>query len=97
MAKPREGLPGNSGHMHISLVDKEGKNLFARQSEDKDAKWADMRYLSDMGRHDVALEVMPGDPPALVGGHHMPDVLIGQDLLRTRRVWFSYSTNRLYL
>jgi glutamine synthetase len=54
MAKPREGLPGNSGHMHISLVDKEGKNLFARQSEDKDAKWADMRYLSDMGRHFLA-------------------------------------------
>jgi predicted aspartyl protease len=47
--------------------------------------------------HDVALGVMPGDPPALVGGHHMPDVLIGQDLLRTRRVWFSYSTSRLYL
>lgn len=46
--------------------------------------------------HDVALEVMPGDPPALVGGRHMPDVLIGQDLLRTRHVWFSYSTNRLY-
>jgi hypothetical protein len=47
--------------------------------------------------HDVALEVMPGDPPALAGGHHMLDVLIGQDLLRTRRVWFSYTTNRLYL
>jgi predicted aspartyl protease len=47
--------------------------------------------------HDVALAVVPGDPPALVGGDHMPDVLIGQDLLRTRRVWFSYTTSRLYL
>jgi glutamine synthetase len=54
MAKPREGLPGNSGHMHISLVDEDGKNLFARESEDKDAKWSDMRYLSDMGRHFLA-------------------------------------------
>ena len=25
MAKPREGLPGNSGHMHVSIVDKDNK------------------------------------------------------------------------
>jgi glutamine synthetase len=51
MAKPREGLPGNSGHMHISLVDaKTGKNIFARDSPDEDAEWPDLKYLSDKGR-----------------------------------------------
>ncbi|KAF2745810.1 glutamine synthetase/guanido kinase [Sporormia fimetaria CBS 119925] len=54
MAKPREGLPGNSGHMHVSIVDKQGKNLFARETEDKDAQWNDIRYLSDLGRHFLA-------------------------------------------
>ncbi|OCL08817.1 glutamine synthetase/guanido kinase [Glonium stellatum] len=54
MAKPREGLPGNSGHMHVSLVDKSGKNLFHREEEDKEHEWQDLRYLSDMGRHFLA-------------------------------------------
>lgn len=54
MAKPRQGLPGNSGHMHISLVDKSGKNLFARESEDKDAKYSDIRFMSDIGRQFLA-------------------------------------------
>jgi glutamine synthetase len=65
MAKPRQGLPGNSGHMHVSLVDNAGNNLFYRGSEDKDAKWADMRYLSDDGRHFLAgvLEGLPDVMP----------------------------------
>jgi len=54
MAKPREGLPGNSGHMHISLVDESGKNVFYRGSEDKNAKWADLRFVSDLGRYFLA-------------------------------------------
>ncbi|KAF2810322.1 glutamine synthetase/guanido kinase [Mytilinidion resinicola] len=54
MAKPRAGLPGNSGHMHVSIVDKEGKNLFFREKEDTENKWQDLRYLSDMGRHFLA-------------------------------------------
>lgn len=54
MAKPREGLPGNSGHMHVSLVDKSGKNLFYREEEDKEHEWQDLRHLSDMGRHFLA-------------------------------------------
>ncbi|KPM38038.1 hypothetical protein AK830_g8530 [Neonectria ditissima] len=32
MAKPKEGLPGNSGHIHVSLTDLEGKNMFARET-----------------------------------------------------------------
>lgn len=54
MAKPREGLPGNSGHMHVSVVDESGKNLFYRETEDKNAKWQDLRWLSDLGRHFLA-------------------------------------------
>jgi len=54
MAKPRHGLPGNSGHMHVSVVDNAGKNLFYRETEDKDHKWQDLRHLSDMGRHFLA-------------------------------------------
>ena len=52
MAKPHAGLPGTSGHIHISLVDsKTGENLFARNEEDQDAEWKDIRHLSDLGRH----------------------------------------------
>ncbi|KAI4092433.1 MAG: hypothetical protein LQ344_003499 [Seirophora lacunosa] len=54
MAKPREGLPGNSGHMHVSIVDKSGKNMFARGSEDTNAKYKDLAFLSAMGRHFLA-------------------------------------------
>lgn len=50
MAKPIEGLPGNSGHIHISLTDLEGKNLLARDQKDEGAQWPDLEYLSDQGR-----------------------------------------------
>jgi glutamine synthetase len=52
MAKPHPGLPGTSGHIHISLVDpKTGDNLFARSEEDLAAEWPDIRFLSDVGRN----------------------------------------------
>jgi len=52
MAKPHPGLPGTSGHIHISLVDPQtGDNLFARVQEDKAAEWPDVRFLSDLGRN----------------------------------------------
>jgi len=54
MAKPREGLPGNSGHMHVSIVDKSGKNLFYRGSKDANPEYPDLAHLSDMGRHFLA-------------------------------------------
>lgn len=67
MAKPRHGLPGNSGHMHISLVDKDGKNLLARDEVDKNAPWDDVAGLSDLGRHFLAgiLEGLPDVMPLL--------------------------------
>ncbi|KYK58002.1 glutamine synthetase [Drechmeria coniospora] len=54
MAKPKQGLPGNSGHMHISLVDGDGKNLLARDTLDDGAEWRDVAGLSDLGRHFLA-------------------------------------------
>ncbi|EXF72923.1 glutamine synthetase [Colletotrichum fioriniae PJ7] len=61
MAKPKQGLPGNSGHMHVSIVDKDGKNLFARETKDENAPYPDVANLSDLGRHFLAglLEGLP--------------------------------------
>ncbi|KAI9163987.1 Type-1 glutamine synthetase [Paramyrothecium foliicola] len=67
MAKPRHGLPGNSGHMHISLVDKDGKNLLARETADDNPPYPDVAGLSDLGRHFLAgiLEGLPDVMPLL--------------------------------
>ncbi|AEO64888.1 uncharacterized protein THITE_2111259 [Thermothielavioides terrestris NRRL 8126] len=55
MAKPRQGLPGNSGHMHVSLVDaSSGNNLLYRGEPDPDPPYPDVAYLSDLGRHFLA-------------------------------------------
>ena len=65
MAKPREGLPGNSGHMHVSIVDKSGKNLMSREKRDPNPPYPDLAHLSDMGRHFLAgvLEGLPDVMP----------------------------------
>lgn len=67
MAKPRYGLPGNSGHTHVSVVDKDGKNLFYREVKDENAKYSDIAHLSDLGRHFLAgiLEGLPDIMPML--------------------------------
>ncbi|THX07500.1 glutamine synthetase/guanido kinase [Aureobasidium pullulans] len=55
MAKPRQNLPGNSGHMHVSLCDPEtNQNLFARSEPDPNAPYEDIKHLSDLGRHFLA-------------------------------------------
>lgn len=54
MAKPRQGLPGNSGHMHVSLADSTGKNLFFREKPDPSPPYPDLTHLSDLGRHFLA-------------------------------------------
>jgi len=65
MAKPKHGLPGNSGHMHISLVNSEGKNLLARDEPDPNPPYPDIAHLSDLGRHFLAgiLEGLPDVMP----------------------------------
>ncbi|KAF2753348.1 glutamine synthetase/guanido kinase [Pseudovirgaria hyperparasitica] len=68
MAKPREGLPGNSGHMHVSVIDKRnGDNLFIRSEPDPNPPYPDLKHLSDLGRHFLAglLEGLPDIMPLL--------------------------------
>ncbi|PGG97937.1 hypothetical protein AJ80_09613 [Polytolypa hystricis UAMH7299] len=54
MAKPREGLPGNSGHMHVSIVSDDGTNLFCRDTPDPSPPYPDLTHLSDLGRYFLA-------------------------------------------
>ncbi|KAH6855399.1 hypothetical protein B0I37DRAFT_55509 [Chaetomium sp. MPI-CAGE-AT-0009] len=65
MAKPKQGLPGNSGHMHVSLVDGDGNNLFYRGETDRNPPYPDVADLSDLGRHFLAgiLEGLPDVMP----------------------------------
>ena len=65
MAKPRQGLPGNSGHMHVSVTDKSGKNMFYRGERDARPPYPDLAYVSDMGRHFLAgiLDGLPNIMP----------------------------------
>lgn len=67
MAKPVAGLPGNSGHVHVSLVDLEGTNAFVRDEPDPDPAWSDVAYLSDKGRQFLAgvLDALPDIMPLL--------------------------------
>lgn len=67
MAKPRHGLPGNSGHMHVSLVDSDKNNLFARKERDPSPPYPDLAHVSDMGRHFLAglLDGLPDVMPIL--------------------------------
>ncbi|OXG23341.1 glutamine synthetase [Cryptococcus neoformans Tu401-1] len=71
MAKPWGDLPGCSGHIHVSLQDKNGKNIFAVSDEEaanggrKDAAFEDAKYLSQEGEWFLAglLEGMPDVVP----------------------------------
>jgi predicted aspartyl protease len=45
----------------------------------------------------VPVLVLTKEPPALGGGRRFSDGLIGQDLLRDRRVWLSIATDRLFM
>ncbi|KAH8722626.1 putative glutamine synthetase [Phaeosphaeriaceae sp. PMI808] len=67
MAKPIQGLPGNSGHIHISLCDRDGKNVFARETKDESAAWRDLADLSNIGRFFLAgvLDALPDLMPLL--------------------------------
>ncbi|KAF2458356.1 glutamine synthetase-like protein [Lineolata rhizophorae] len=69
MAKPRQGLPGNSGHMHISLKSASSPtNLFYRSSgEDPSPPYPDLAFVSDLGRHFLAgiLDALPDIMPLL--------------------------------
>lgn len=66
MAKPYGDQPGCSGHVHISLRDKEGRNVFAVQPDEvekgrKEAKYEDTARISQVGEYFLAgiLEGLP--------------------------------------
>ncbi|CAL5866694.1 uncharacterized protein PFLUO_LOCUS904 [Penicillium psychrofluorescens] len=65
MAKPMQGMPGSSGHIHISLTDNHGQNLFARETPEENPRWADISHLSDIGRYFLAglLDALPDIMP----------------------------------
>lgn len=66
MAKPYGDQPGCSGHVHISLRDKNGKNVFAVEESEvekgrKEAKYEDTARISQIGEWFLAgiLEGLP--------------------------------------
>lgn len=67
MAKPLHGLPGNSGHIHISLTDLEGNNAFARATPNPSPRWPDLEHVSDDGYHFLAgvIDAIPDIMPLL--------------------------------
>ncbi|KAB8273782.1 hypothetical protein BDV30DRAFT_238305 [Aspergillus minisclerotigenes] len=54
MAKPRHELPGNGGHMNISLITADGKSAFTRDTPDPSPPYPDAAHLSDLGRQFLA-------------------------------------------
>ncbi|KAG6880223.1 hypothetical protein C0992_002989 [Termitomyces sp. T32_za158] len=78
MAKPWGNLPGCSGHVHVSLRDNTGTNVFSLREVDgkggrKDAQYEDTRYLSQEGEWFLAgildgiADVMPLLVPTVNG------------------------------
>jgi hypothetical protein len=53
--------------------------------------------IGPIAMHDVPIVVLAKDLPALAGGRRFRDAMIGQDILGSRRVWFSFSTGRLFI
>ncbi|KAG2361971.1 glutamine synthetase guanido kinase [Suillus spraguei] len=78
MAKPWGNVPGCSGHVHVSLKNGEGRNVFSLSDADRDrgrvdAAFEDTRYLSEIGEHFLAgvldglADVMPMLVPTING------------------------------
>ncbi|KAJ7632779.1 hypothetical protein FB45DRAFT_913458 [Roridomyces roridus] len=73
MAKPWGNLPGCSGHIHVSLRDDSGRNVFAVSDSElssgrADAAYGDTKFMSIEGEHFLAgvLEGLPDIMPMLV-------------------------------
>ncbi|KAG8967930.1 hypothetical protein FRC03_009065 [Tulasnella sp. 419] len=79
MAKPYGDLPGTSGHIHVSLRDKDGKSLFAITDEElasggrKGAQYEDTKWISQecewflAGILDGLTDVVPTLVPTING------------------------------
>jgi len=57
-----------TGHIHISLRDSNGKNIFASERARTDAKWPDLKHVSKDLEHFLAgiLKGLPDIMPCLV-------------------------------
>lgn len=53
MAKPQSDLPGNSGHLHVSLVDESNRNVFSSSGESA-PPFPEVKYLSETGQSFLA-------------------------------------------
>jgi predicted aspartyl protease len=53
--------------------------------------------LGPVVAHNVSVLVLTKEPPGLGGGRRFSDGVIGQDVLRQRRVWFSLTSGQLYM
>ncbi|KAG8927887.1 hypothetical protein FRC01_006760 [Tulasnella sp. 417] len=70
MAKPYANLPGTSGHIHVSLRTKEGKNVFGLSDAEveaggrKDAQYDETKFISQEAEWFLAglLDGLPDDP-----------------------------------
>ncbi|KAL5529202.1 hypothetical protein ACEPAG_5176 [Sanghuangporus baumii] len=79
MAKPWGNLPGCGGHIHVSLRDQSGKNVFGISEEElknggrKNVKYSDLKYVSQecewflAGVLDGLTDVMPTLVPTING------------------------------
>ena len=67
MAKPFQDQAGNSGHIHVSLTDETGKNLFAAEKRNTQSYWPDLENFSEIGYHFLAgiLDALPDIMPLL--------------------------------
>ena len=92
MAKPHNNLrasmmrdhadvsAGCSGHIHVSLRDQSGRNIFAAPSARADAKFEDSRWLSVECEHFIAgilaglADVMPCLVPTVNGYKRLVEV-----------------------
>lgn len=82
MAKPYPDQPGCSGHIHISLRDKSGNNIFAvSESEAKDgrsdAAFEDTKRISKVAEHFLA-GVLQGLPDIVCLASCMPQPVLMQ-------------------
>ncbi|KAI0306617.1 glutamine synthetase/guanido kinase [Multifurca ochricompacta] len=73
MAKPWGNLPGCSGHIHVSLRDGDGNNVFAVKSEElrggrEQAAYDELKYISQTAEYFLAgvLNGLPDVMPTLV-------------------------------
>jgi predicted aspartyl protease len=53
--------------------------------------------IGPIAAHGASIVVLAKDPPSLGGGRRFGEAAIGEDFLSSRRVWFSFSTGRLYI